>query len=89
VLVKVRVTVGVERETVVVEGFVVVEVVVGGVVIVTVVVEGLVVVQVVVVVVAASQFIIRLPVPPTCNVVLGLFCETTKRPPVVDQEENW
>jgi hypothetical protein len=68
VLVKVRVTVGVERETVVVEGFVVV---------------------VVEVVVAASQFIINVPVPPTCNVVLGLFCERTKRPPVVDQEENW
>jgi len=87
-LVRVRVTVGVERETILVEG-IVVEVVAGGVVIVKVVTEGFVVVEIVVVVVAASQFMIRVPVPPTCNVVLGLFCETTKRPPVVDQEENW
>ena len=75
------------------EDDVVVEVVVGGVVVVAVVVGGvvvveIVVVEVVVVVVWVPQFTVRVPVPPTCNVVLGLFDEATKRPPVVDQEWN-
>lgn len=51
-------------------------------------VVGEVVLDVVVVVVLALQLAVKEPVPPTCSVEDWLFCEETKSPPVVDQDEK-